>query len=137
MTMVVNQNGAAQVLGAWIAAKSPMKLRLYSNNRTPVVGDVLADYTQVSGGGYSEINLSAANWTVTAGSPSVALYSALQEFSFSTFISPPGTIYGYYIVDSDNVLILAERFPEGSVPFAPVDGSIIRIRPRISNQNLS
>ncbi len=109
-----------------------LTLKLYSNDRTPAGGDVAADYTEISGGGYTNKPLTFANWGITAGAPTVGLYNAVQEWIFTGATDAPGTIYGYYITrDSDGVLMWAERFPSGSVPFTPVNGSIIRVLPRI------
>ena len=108
-----------------------LTLRLYSNNRTPAGTDVAADYTEVTGGGYANKPLTLANWTITAGTPTVAVYNAIQEWNFTGTTGAPGTTYGYYVTrDSDGLLMWAERFPSGSVPFTPVNGSIIRVLPR-------
>jgi hypothetical protein len=108
-----------------------LTLRLYSNNRTPAGGDVAADYTEVTGGGYASKSLTFANWTLTAGTPTVGVYNAIQEWNFTGATGAPSTIYGYYVIETvSGLLKFAERFPSGSVPFTPVNGSIIRVLPR-------
>lgn len=129
MSLVFPNIGTEKILDYLVA--NSMTLKLFSNNIVPAITDVLATYTEVIGGGYAAITLVPANWTTTAASPSVALYSALQQFSFTGATNPPGTIYGYFIVQGAN-LICAERFPAGEVPFTPQNGSYIRIRPRIT-----
>jgi hypothetical protein len=129
MSIVYPNIGTEKILDFLVA--NSMSLKLFSNNIVPAITDVLATYTEVAGGGYAAITLASANWTTTAASPSTALYSALQQFSFTGPTNAPSTIYGYYIVQGSN-LILAERFPAGVVPFTPVAGSFIRIRPQIS-----
>jgi hypothetical protein len=106
-------------------------LRLYSNNVTPANGDTAASYTEVAGGGYSQFTLTYANWTITGGNPTVALYSNFQDWNFTGTTNAPGTVYGYYVVQvSDGKLVYSERFPV--VPFTPVLNSLIRIRPRFT-----
>jgi len=111
--------------------QEPFTLKLYSNNRTPANNDVIGDYTEVSGGGYADIDLDTDDITVTAGAPSVALYDSFLTFTFTGATDAPGTVYGYYIIDVNNVLFIAERFPD-PVPFTPNNGSIIRVKPRIT-----
>lgn len=106
-----------------------LTLKLYSNNITPAAGDTAATYTVVTGGGYLNKSLTFANWVVAAG---VATYNAAQDFTFTGATGAPGTVYGYYVVDGSNVLLWAERFPSGVLPFTPANGSLIRITPRLT-----
>lgn len=111
-------------------------LKLFSNNITPAVTDTAASYTEVSGGGYATKTLTAANWIITPGDPSVALYNAVQDFNFTGTTTAPGTVYGYFIIRvSDLTLVYAERFPPANVPLTPVNGSLIRLTPRITAGN--
>jgi hypothetical protein len=114
----------------WALKTEILSLRLFSNNYTPVEGSTLASFTEVTGGGYLAKLLTPANWTVTAGDPSFGLYDAQQTFSFTGPTGAPSTIYGYYMVDTSNVVRWAERFPGANLPFTPVAGSSIRITPR-------
>lgn len=109
-----------------------LTLKLYSNNRIPIVGDLVTDYTEVTGGGYASKSLAVANWTKTSATPSVATYNAVQEFLFTGPTTAPGTIYGYYLVDASNALKWAERFTESLLPLVPINGNIIRITPKLS-----
>lgn len=113
-----------------------LTLRLYGNDRTPAGTDVAADYTEITGGGYVAKALALANWQFTAGGPTVALYDTVQQWVFSGAIGAPSTIYGYFITrNSDGLLLWAERFPAGSVPFTPIAGSVIRVTPRITAES--
>lgn len=113
-----------------------LTLRLYGNNITPGPTDTAATYTEIAGGGYAAKSLTFANWTLTGGSPSVALY-AQQAWTFSGAINAPGTIYGYYVTrNSDGKLMWAERFPVSVVPFVPVAGSLARITPRFTGSSV-
>ncbi len=113
----------------WILKNENLSLRLYSNNYIPVEGSTLASFTEVTGGGYAAKTLAAGGWTTTAGDPSFGTY-AQQTFTFTGATGGPGTIYGYYIVDTSNVVRWAERFPGSVVPYTPVANSSIRITPR-------
>lgn len=107
-------------------------LRLFRNNETPGPLSIAEDFTEVSGGGYAEFPLTFVNWEISTGSPSRALYNSRYTTQFTGATDTPGTIYGYYVIDSDGVLRWAERFPTASLPFVPINGSVIKIRPRFS-----
>lgn len=123
-------SNAAKVLIATKFLDQVLTLRLFSNDRTPAVGDTLASYTEVAGGGYSSKSLQVTGWTIVSGNPTVASY-VLQDFVFTGPTTSPSTIYGYYITDVANVIRAAQRFSELVIPFSPVDGSTIRITPRL------
>lgn len=108
-----------------------ISLKLFSNNVVPAETDTIGSYTEVSGGGYAAKTLAYANWVITGGAPTRAVYPA-QDFTFTGATGAPGTIYGYYLVDADGELMGSERFDAGVVPFTPVAGSLIRITPRYS-----
>lgn len=113
-----------------------LTMRLYGNNKTPAHGDTASGYTEISGGGYVNKPLTFANWTITPGEPSQAVYASTQQWTFTGIVDPPGTIYGYYVTrDTDGKLMWAERFPSGVVPFAPINGSIIKVLPKITAQS--
>jgi len=110
-----------------------LHLHLFSNNHTPGATDTVASLTEVTGGGYALISLLFANWVVTSGPPAVALFDSFQSFNFTGVTGGPGTIYGYYITTSDNLTLLwEERFDPADVPFTPVNGSLIRVKPRLT-----
>lgn len=134
MSLVIPDSQEVEVLTNRLTPA--LTLRLYGNNKTPAHGDTVANYTEIAGGGYANKPLTFANWTIVAGEPSLATYSASQQWTFTGIIDPPGTIYGYYVTrDSDNALMWAERFPTAIVPFSPVEGSIIKILPKYSCQS--
>lgn len=101
-----------------------LTLKLYSNNVVPASGDTAASFTEVAGGGYASKSLTFANWTIALA---IATYLA-RDFNFTGATDAPGTVYGYFIVDSAGVLYQAERF--GSV-LSPVNGSLIRVTPKM------
>lgn len=108
-------------------------LHLYSNDVTPAESDGAGSYTEVTGGGYAAKTLNYAGWTITAGSPTRAVYAA-QDFNFTGPTTGPGTIYGYYLLDADGDLMGSIRFSEAVVPFTPINGSLIRIIPKYAGE---
>lgn len=104
-------------------------LRLYSNDITPSETDTAASFTEVSGGGYDEIELLAAERTITGGNPSSCVWP-LKTFTFTGAITATN-LYGYYIVDGAGLLKGAERFPGAVVPFEPSAGREINITPKL------
>lgn len=111
------------------AAATPWRLKLYSNNITPAAADTESTYTEVSGGGYAEISLTAANWSSVTGAPTVFSYPA-QTFMFTGTFAPI-TVYGYYVVDSSGKLLFAERLP--GAPFTATNsGDSVEVTPQIT-----
>jgi hypothetical protein len=135
MALVVADVGADQILKAYFNNSFPAsknhKLRLYSNNYTPVDTSVLGNFTEVTGGGYTAISLTNGSWTITVGNdPSDAVY-AEQTFTFTGTIGGTGIVYGYYIEDNDGstgTLVWAELF---GTPFTPANnGDNIKVTPK-------
>jgi len=126
MSLLVPDVGEVAALQKWL--NQNLTLKLYSNNKIPAEADTAASYTEVTGGGYANKTLVFGTWSIAA--TGIATYTA-QDFSFTGVTGAPGTVYGYYIVDGSNVLLWAERFPASVLPFSPVNGSLIRITPRI------
>ena len=107
-----------------------LTLKLYENDITPNANgdDVVGDYTEANGAQYSGLILESGNWNIAANDPSDADYTQMT-FTFSGPTSGTGIIYGYYVVDDDNVLIWAERF---GTSFTPAnDGDNIKITPKL------
>lgn len=111
--------------------RNTIALKLYSNNYTPVEASTLANFTEVSGGGYADIDLASGSWVWTPGDPTVGEYPE-QEFVFTGATTAPGTIYGYYLVDQTTGLYIGgERFAGAILPFTPIAGSTIRLTPTV------
>lgn len=128
MTLIVPTVGLNKFLelGLTDILSGDLMLKLYSNNIIPSESDTAATYTVVSGGGYANITLDDGDWTTLDG---VSTQPQVQ-FNFTGATDAPTTIYGYYVVNADNVLMWAERFSESVVPFVPTNGSSIKITPR-------
>lgn len=112
MALVVPNQAEAIMLKAALNHTAPqnLTLKLFSSNTTPAETDTELTYTEVSGGGYAAISLTATDWTFTEGAPSEA--SHLQKtFSFTGSV---GNVYGYYVVQATSgKLMWAERFTDG------------------------
>jgi hypothetical protein len=127
MAMVVSDSGALNFLKVYVnntrpsnsltlASANDLQLRLFATNVTPNAngGDTAATYTQAAGGGYAAKTLTNGSWTCASSNPSDATY-AIQTWTFSGVLTTNTTIYGYYIVDSDGVLVTSEAI----TPFTP------------------
>lgn len=130
MSICVPNVGKQQALEDFLNAT--LTLRLYSNNLTPSSVDTIASFTEVTGGGYASVPLVFANWDYTLGSPTRANYTERFTFQFTGVTTGASTVYGYYVTDSSNIVRWSERFPSAVLPYTPINGSIIRIRPRFS-----
>jgi hypothetical protein len=107
-----------------------LTLKLYANNHVPVETDTAASYTEVIGGGYIAKTLTGSEWTITPNNPTIATYSAVQDFLFTGATGGSGQIYGLFVVDGDGLLRWSERFSESVLPFVPAADSLIRIHPK-------
>jgi hypothetical protein len=135
MAIVLADVGADEFLkiifnNDWAAAGSKdLTLKLYTNNYIPLDTSVAGDFTEASGGGYSAATLANGSWTVDTGhNPSDAVY-AEQTWTFTGALSASATIYGYFVVDADGTLILAEKFDYSFTPAK--NGDQLRLTPKI------
>jgi hypothetical protein len=113
MALVLADAGAAQILARYFNSTNPaggtaLTLKLFATNVTPADTSTASSFTEAAGGGYAAKTLTNGSWTVTApGGIEQAAY-AQQTFTFTGALTTNPAIYGYYIVDADNVLIYAE-----------------------------
>jgi len=113
-----------------------LTLRLYSNVHTPAVTDTVSDYTEAAGGGYAPVVLVSGSWTVTPGTPSIALYADYITWTFTAVPPTPVPIFGYYVTNAVNLVVYAEQIDSNGVLFSLGDTQTVRIRPRIGADNL-
>jgi hypothetical protein len=129
MALLVPSVGEAEALKRILnySAADNLKLKLYTNNKTPAEADVVASYTESTGTGYTSITLTGSSWTVNAGDPTIASY-AQQTF---TYTGAEAAIYGYYVTNNGGtVLMWSELFSDG--PYAiPAGGGTVKVTPRI------
>ena len=136
MTLVVPNVGEVVAINAVTGktAATTLTLRLFSNNATPTSTTVAGDLTEVAGGGYAAIALTAANWVTTGGSPTSSAYPE-QTFTFTGATDSPGTIYGYYLTNAAGTLLLAERL---AATFTPASsGDTVKVTPTITLASVS
>jgi len=133
MSLVLCNNGESitlQGLVNKIATPENVKLKLYTNDYTPVEGSTAANFTEASGNGYPAggVTLTGANWTISGTAPTQAAYP--QEIF--TFTGALGNVYGYFIVRASSAdLLWAERFTDG--PYNVVNnGDQIKVTPQIT-----
>ena len=98
------------------AAGNNLTLKLFVSNTTPTQTSTAGSFTEAAGGGYVAKTLTMGSWTVTpANDPSDAVY-AEQVFTFTGALTTNPTIYGYFVVDADGVLLWAERLTASFTP---------------------
>lgn len=107
-----------------------LTLKLFKSNTTPANSDTEATYTEADFTGYADVDLVAANWTITPGSPSLA--EAAQQTFTSSAGSQNQPVYGYYLVQTTGgKLVWAERFTDG--PYTIVNlNDVIKVTPKIT-----
>jgi hypothetical protein len=133
MTLRIPNEGENRLLGMQLGkyAAEVFVLKLYSSNTTPSENDSGTTYTELAGNGYAAINLTAANWTITEGAPTEAVYPQ-QTW---TFTGAAGNVYGYYIVGATSGKVLwAERFADGPYNIA-LAGDAIKVTPKFTLQD--
>jgi len=95
-----------------------LTLKLFATNVTPTESSTAASFTAAAGGGYADKTLTMGSWTVSnVGGIDQAAY-AIQTWTFTGALTTNPAIYGYYLVDADNVLIGAETLV---APFTPAN----------------
>jgi hypothetical protein len=97
----------------------PFRLRLFTNNYTPVKDSVLADFVQPAVSGYGTIDLPPSGWTDAQSSAGIAQSVWSAGFLGFTVSSGSASIYGYFVADPDsNFCLWAERFLTAPLPLA-------------------
>ena len=104
-----------------------LTLKLFTSDTTPADTDTQATYTEATGGGYASKALAMGSWTVSIVSNIAQAAYAEQTWTFTGALTGNPTIYGYYVVDGDNVLLCAERLGASFTP--TTNGDILRVTP--------
>lgn len=124
MALTLADVGAVQILTSYLKKTQPaggndLTVKLFVNNITPTDADIAATYTEAAGGGYAAKILTAANWVTSVFSNiAQAAYVPQLTWTFTGALTANATIYGYYVVDADGVLIFAEK---ALTPFIPAN----------------
>jgi hypothetical protein len=123
MSVIITNTGKQKALEYFVGkdtSPESLVLKLYSNNYTPTVDDVVSSYTEVTGGGYASKSLTSSSWSIDSG---IASYPQ-QSW---TFTGSAGSVYGYYVVSATSSdLLFAEKFPNGPYTVS-TNGDIIRV----------
>ena len=132
MALIVPNGGEVIALQAMLG-KRPADvvhtLCLYENNVTPGESDTVVTYTTATFSGYASEEVSADDWTITAGAPSSA--ACVQKSFTSDAAQSAQSIYGYFLVEaSSGDLVYAERF--SSTPTIENNGDAIRVTMNIT-----
>ena len=112
MALVVPDVGEALLLSyalGKITAGATVKLKLYTNDYTPVEGSTYKLFTEATAAGYAAIDLAKASWTIATDTGVTTATYAQQTETFTA----ASTNYGYYITDiAGTGLLWAERFSD-------------------------
>lgn len=131
MSLLAPNVGEVELLSRALNKSQPdnVVLHLYTNDKTPAETDTVADYTEATAAGYAPITLTGANWIVTSVAGVTTAVYPEQDFNL-TDAEP--AIYGYYITNNDNsILLWSERRVAGHYT-VPAGGGVIPIVPKIS-----
>jgi len=124
MSIVVSDQGEVLALGLIVnkTAQGDLKLKLFTNDYTPVEGTVVGNFTECTATGYAAKTLTGASWTIaTVANVTTASYAA-QTFTMSS----AANCYGYYVTNSAGTSVLfAEKFP--SVFTIPSGGGSVTV----------
>jgi hypothetical protein len=115
------------------ASATNLVLHLYKNNIDPEDGSHGISGRNFSTGTFVEASVAAttlagSNWTTTQTSSGVTAAEYVSGITFS--FSSGESVYGYYVTDTTNNILWAERF--SGAPFQlPSAGGDIAIRPKL------
>jgi hypothetical protein len=130
MALIIPNESEVDVLSAFIGRPqlSTIVLRLYGNDFAPTDIDNAGSFLDVSIAGYAPIQLSEANWVITAGDPPSTLTYPQVTFNFTG----GGIIYGWYMHRQQGFrMVAAERFDSAPLTI-PSGGGTLKITPVIT-----
>ena len=134
MGLILTDAGAQQILKKYFKNQSPaggnnLTMKLFSNNIVPTDSTVASDLKEPTGGGYALKTLSTSDGVVSLESGIAQIAYPQQQFAFTGALDGSATIYGYFIVDADGVLVFVEKAPAGYTPMS--NGDLYAITPVI------
>jgi hypothetical protein len=132
MTIVVPGAGEIIALSYFVnktTTTENIKYQMFATNITPSHSDTAGTYTIAAGGGYADITMTGASWTVSGSNPATAAY-AQQTWTFTGALTTNPTIYGYIGVGATTgTIFIAEAFTS----FTPANnGDTIKLSPVIT-----
>ena len=123
MSITQSDVGAVQILNKYFKDITPSGgtnyyLKLFVNDVTPVDSFTASNFTEAAGGGYAAKTIAPTDATVSiqSGVPQAAFPQ--QSFVFTGPLTTNTTVYGYYVVDADGVLVFSDR---ASAPYTPAN----------------
>jgi hypothetical protein len=119
MSLILMDTGAVKMLTAYFKSGETLKLKLFTNNITPLDSHTPADYTEVVTGApanYVSKDLVTANWTISIVSNIAQAIYTQQPFNFDAALAGGLSVRGYFVVDSANTLVWAEQY---ATPYTP------------------
>jgi hypothetical protein len=99
-----------------------VKYRLFVNAITPTLGTVLASLTEASFSGYAPVSLSWSNYTLNGVSGHNG-YALAPPIVFTNSSGTSQNVYGYYVTDSADTLLLAVALFDGAPVVIPTGGT--------------
>lgn len=88
------------------------KVKLYTNDFAPDPSTLLADFTEATFTGYGEATIATWGDTINTG-PARAGSTAQATFTAGAIVAPGQTVYGYYVTDAaETVVLFSERFTD-------------------------
>ena len=138
MPLVLPDSAEVRLLEILVNKVSPtnLVLHLYTNDPDLSQEDFTApgddplepgSFTEATAAGYASVTLTGSNWSATTSMGiSSASYSSAITFTFTEGVD----VYGYYVTNTADKIMWAERFP--GAPFTlPSTGGEIAIRPQL------
>jgi len=133
MDIVTYDLGALQILKKYLASTELIVL-LFTNDIVPTPDDTILSLAEATGGGYARKVLAPSGWVCSIDADGIPQGRHTQQnFTFNGQLAGNPAVYGYCLIDSDNIAIYAQRSPESYSP--ALDGDAVLIVPtyRLSN----
>lgn len=141
-TIYICDAGATDKLNGWLGRSASLastgKVRLYSNSVALSKATALGALTETSFPGYAAISISGASWAAPTVSSHLASSSPTSPFTFTcSGGGSPQTVYGAYITDASNTVLLA-CWTFASGPYTLTNsGDNVQTSPVMTEQSLN
>lgn len=109
-----------------ILATTPV-WRLYTNNVPPQLTTILALLFEGAWAGYAAVPQGAGNFTISGVAGNNG-YAIAPPITFANTSGAPVTVYGYYVTDAANTMLLAIAQFDGA-PLTIEDGDTLPVVP--------